>query len=633
MRRSMFGMLCLATGLGLAAMAAAPASVQAQNAVFRGVVRADNGELVVGANVYFLELGTQAVSGEGGRYMLTVAGDRVRGQQLQLRVRAIGYRPSSRPVTITAGDQTMDFTLAADINRLDEIVVTGVMEGTEQAKVPFAVASVDMSDVTITPVDPLRMLAGRVPGANVTSGSGRPGSAPAVILRGPTSINASGRGQGPLYILDGVLVNGSLPDLNPSDIENIEVVKGAAAASLYGARAGNGVIQITTRSGRRSAEGMSFNVRGESGLSDIEGTFPLARQTSLLMDETGTRYCATATTLCGNTFDWATEAARINNVPGDFALSPTSIPMDPGATFGGLPLRNSYQAQLFPGRTYNAVDQSVTANSFGQLTVDMTGRFGQTRIYSSFGALNQQGAMRYLQGFDRYSGRVNVDQSISDNMQVSLRTFYSNSRADGFDQDGGGQAFFRVTRQPAAANILATDTLGRLYVRTNMTTQTGTQNENPLISLQGQTDVGKTDRFIGGATWQYTPAPWVHFEVNGSADISNYTQDFFRDKGYRTTSNVPATNNGSIRQYAERNQSYNVSANATFRRQFGHNLQTRWSLRALYERQDEADRQGSGNTLGAVGVTTLNNATAGQAITSSSQSVRQVGSRSLVAAK
>src|SRR5258706_15305143 len=195
MRRSTLGMLCTAAGLAFAATIAAPAPAQAQNAVIRGTVRSDNGEAVVGANVYILELSTQGATNEAGRYLLTIPGDRVRGQQLQLRVRAIGFRPSSRPITISVGEQTADFALAADVNRLDEIVVTGVMEGTEKSRLPFTVATVDAADVPVPATDPLRMLAGRVPGANITSGNGRPGAAPSVILRGPTSINASGRSQ------------------------------------------------------------------------------------------------------------------------------------------------------------------------------------------------------------------------------------------------------------------------------------------------------------------------------------------------------------------------------------------------------------------------------------------------------
>src|SRR5437763_635232 len=96
--------------------------------------------------------------------------------------------------------------------------------------------------------------------------------------------NASGRGQDPLYIVDGVILNGNLSDLNPSDIENVEVVKGAAGASLYGARAGNGVINITTKSARRSLEGVKFGIRSEAGLSDIERDFGLARFQALATD-------------------------------------------------------------------------------------------------------------------------------------------------------------------------------------------------------------------------------------------------------------------------------------------------------------------------------------------------------------
>src|SRR5215210_2750897 len=117
MRRSVLGMLCLVGGL--AAVAAAPRTAEAQNAIVLGTVRADNGEPVVGANVYILEASASAPTNERGIFSLNIPGDRVRGQTWQLRVRAIGYRPSSRAVTLTAGEQTVDFTLAADINRLD----------------------------------------------------------------------------------------------------------------------------------------------------------------------------------------------------------------------------------------------------------------------------------------------------------------------------------------------------------------------------------------------------------------------------------------------------------------------------------------------------------------------------------
>src|SRR5260370_6884725 len=190
---------------------------------------------------------------------------------------------------------------------------------------------------------------------------GGPGTHPAVLLRGPTMINAQGRSQDPVYIGDGGVSNGNLPDLNPNDIENIEVVKGAAGSSLYGARAGNGVIQITTKSGRHAADGVKLSVRSEAGVSDIERDFGLSRYTALFMDETGQRFCEAVTgqPLCARAFNYAQAAARVNNQALDWAGSPPGLPFDPGATVPQLGLlRERFQISPFPGTSYNAGAQT-----------------------------------------------------------------------------------------------------------------------------------------------------------------------------------------------------------------------------------------------------------------------------------
>jgi TonB-linked SusC/RagA family outer membrane protein len=623
-------MLCTAAGLAFAAVLAAPGSAQAQNAVIRGTVRSDNGEAVVGANVYINEVSAQAATNEAGRFLMTIPGDRVRGQQVQLRVRAIGFRPSSRPVTISVGEQTADFSLAADVNRLDEIVVTGVMEGTEKSRLPFTVSTVDVADVPVPPTDPLRMLAGRVPGASVVSASGRPGDAPAIILRGPTSLNASGRSQEPLYIIDGTIISGSLPDINPADIENIEVVKGAAAASLYGARAGNGVIQITTRTGRRAADGMSFNLRGETGGSDLNRDFGPATTTAMMFDPTGTRFCASATGApnCSSTIDWNTQALKINNVPGDFADQPVSFPLDPGNGVALAALRNAYQAQLYPGRSYNVVHAAIQPQQFLNGTLDMTGRFNNTTVFASASGLDQGGAIRYLSGFQRYSGRLNVDQRMGSQWTASLRSFYGRNYQDGINNDGisggSGTSFFRLTRQRAISNLLATDTLGRLFIRTDLQ-GAGSQNENPLYYLQNNLDNATTDRFLGGLTLRYTPARWMDLEGNFSYDLENYQENAFNDKGYRTTSSGNTAFVGSVYGAAQRTQGFNTSLNATFRAQLTHDISSRYSFRVLYEQQDVDFRRGQGSTLAAVGVPQLPNATTGISLNSFDNTTKGLG--------
>src|SRR5439155_22551245 len=150
----------------------------------------------------------------------------------------------------------------------------------------------------------------------------------------PSALKATARAQAALYTVAGVIVNCSVPDINPQDIQTVEVVKGAAGASLYGARAGNGVINITTKTGRGTPDGVTFAVRSEEGVSDIERDFGLAHFQPLVMDETGTRFCqfVSGQPLCATTFNYAAEQARINNQPGDFAGPPKGFPIDPGST-------------------------------------------------------------------------------------------------------------------------------------------------------------------------------------------------------------------------------------------------------------------------------------------------------------
>src|SRR5205809_673973 len=250
-------------GVAMLVSLLAAGQVWAQDAVVHGKVTDDRGEALSVANVQLVELNVAVLTGTNGQYTILVPAARVSGQTVTIRVRTIGHKPTTRPIVLSAGEQTQDFSLVTDVNQLEAVVVTGVQEATERIKVPFSVTTIDASKLQVPAADPLTLLQGKLP-ANIVSASGRPGAQPAVLLRGPTSLNAQGRSQDPLYIVDGVIINGALPDLNPSDIESVEVVKGAAAASLYGARGGNGVINITTRSGRRAGEGVQLGLRNEA---------------------------------------------------------------------------------------------------------------------------------------------------------------------------------------------------------------------------------------------------------------------------------------------------------------------------------------------------------------------------------
>jgi len=622
-RESFFAVAASAT-LTIAAAGAA----WAQDAVLRGTVKSDRGDPLAGALVYVTELNLATGTNATGQYTLTVPGARVRGQQYALRAGAIGFKSSTQLVNLVAGEQTRDFTLATDIHMLEAIVVTGVGSGTELGKVPFAISRVDNEQMPVAGMNPLQQLQGKVAGVQIKSHSGRPGATQSVLIRGPKALNADGRSQEPLYIVDGVPIVGGLPDINPNDIESVEVVRGAAGASAYGALSSAGVVQVTTKRGRGATDQVQFNVSSEAGISDIEGDFGLAQNHYLRMDETGRFFCQSATgePQCARIFDYATEVARINNRTGDFADAPPGFPVDLGASALPSVLRSQFQSQRWPGRTYNAVNQVVKPEPFYTNSVDMSGRFGATSVFGSFSNAHESGAIRFLQGYERRSARLNVDQRIGSAWTVALSSYYARSTQDGLNQERGGGAFFRLTRVPGIANILARDTLGRLYVRTNLQIS-GEQNENPLQQFENIEREDITSRFIGGGTVRYAPAEWVDVEGSFSYDGRRLQYMQFQDKGYRTPSAPFSTQSvGSVFRGAQNTEAYNAGLGVTFRRPLGEDLQTRTNLRYSYRQENFDIRQGQGNTLAVQGVTTLNNTSAtGRIIESSQESERLIG--------
>ena len=607
----------------------------AQDAIVRGRVTSDRGEPIASASVIIEELRTGVATGADGRYTLFVPAARVRGQDVVVRFRAVGFKPNSKSIKLIPGEQAVDVALTYDVNLLDAVVVTGVQQATEAAKVPFAVSRVDASAMPVPGANPLTQIQGKVPGADIVSASGRPGAQPAVLLRGVTSLNGSGRGQDPLYIVDGIIINGGLPDINPEDIDNVEVVKGAAAASLYGSRAANGVINITTRSGRHALEGVHFHFRNEVGTNDIERDFGLAQYTALVMDEHNQQFCAAVNgqPLCARTFNYYYEQFRINNDPGFFALSPPGFPIDPGSTITGANpfatgnvLKERFQVGTWPGPTYNAVRQTISPQLYSDNSLDMQGRVGSTQFYASGSNLTQQGAIRFLQGIQRNTFRMNVDQLIGDAWNIAFRSQYTRSTQDGLNQEGGGNAFFVLTRVPGIVNVLQRDTLGRLYIRPNLQGG-GSQNANPLYQLENIQRNDVTNRFLGGMTVQFTPPTLRWFTMDGSFsyDIRRQSTLQFQDKGYRTTT-TSNTNQGSLLRSTSGLESMNGGINAVVRHTFRPDLNASVRLSYLYEQRKTETQSANGNFLSVKGVTSLVNTRQDtRTINSTLEDVRQIG--------
>ena len=217
---------------------------------------------VVGAQVAVEGMPIGTMTNEDGSYRLVIARA---PSPFTLVARRIGFRPGRSQVTEVEGTITRNFALPRDVLELSQVVTTATRTETERAQLGATLSSVS-GEALANSVSPQLdvALSGKVPGALVTQNSGTPGGGTSVRIRGLSTISRSAE---PLYIIDGVIIdNGSrqlvdlggyttnrLADLDPNDIERVEIVKGAAAAALYGSRANDGVVQIFTKRGRSGA--------------------------------------------------------------------------------------------------------------------------------------------------------------------------------------------------------------------------------------------------------------------------------------------------------------------------------------------------------------------------------------------
>ncbi|MEJ2204456.1 MAG: TonB-dependent receptor [Gemmatimonadota bacterium] len=348
---------------GLLAMSlalAAPASAQT-GAITGTIVSAETGEPLSAAQVSVEGTGLGALTQANGRFLIL----RVPTGTYTVEAILIGFASARQGVTVTEGESAViELRMAPQAISLSEIVVTGTAGATQRTKLAFDVAQVRASDIQVPNVNVGNSLSGKVAGVTVVQGSGRPGAAPSILLRGPTMLDASGRDQDPLYIVDGVILGASLVDLDALDIQSVEVVKGAAAASLYGSRAANGVIQIRTKRGRAMADDqVRYTVRSEYGQSELAST-PEDLLTEvhnyavgadgLFIQEDGTT-CAwlqcNSPALAGQ---WA--------APGDVKTA-----------------WNTVQDVAWPGQTYNQVERFFETGQFMQNYVSAEGRSGATQ--------------------------------------------------------------------------------------------------------------------------------------------------------------------------------------------------------------------------------------------------------------
>lgn len=208
-----------------------------QNTVLQGIVTDTRGEAVIGAGVVVAGTDNGVVTGIDGSFELSGA---VKG--VTIEISCIGYSTQN----VVWNGEVLNVVLEDDTLALDEVVVVGY--GTmKKSDLTGSVVKADLSSVKTAPnSNILQALQGGVAGLQIAQ-TNRAGAEPSIEVRGQTTINGS---KDPLIVLDGIIYNGKISDLNPADIESIDVLKDASSKAVYGAKAANGVLMITTRSGR-----------------------------------------------------------------------------------------------------------------------------------------------------------------------------------------------------------------------------------------------------------------------------------------------------------------------------------------------------------------------------------------------
>jgi TonB-linked SusC/RagA family outer membrane protein len=275
--RRLLAFAALCTGL------ASPLAGQANGTVRGRVIDAVTKRGIPDAQVMIGGTGIRTVTNGNGEYSVASPPG-----SHDVSVRRIGYNRKTQTVTVpSAGSVDADFEVLVAASQLDAVVVTGTGGAVEKRTLGNSITQLDVAELTgkTTMVNVTEVLQGKTPGVSVLPGSGMPGTAGEIRIRGASSL----AGYKPVVFVDGVRYNiddlgqfaatgggtaglaqssqvtSALNNLNPNDIESIEVVKGPAAATLYGAEAANGVIQIITKKGTRGQQAMRWSFRGERG--------------------------------------------------------------------------------------------------------------------------------------------------------------------------------------------------------------------------------------------------------------------------------------------------------------------------------------------------------------------------------
>ena len=537
--RAVVPLFVVALGLGPGAMLVVmPGPLAAQQpgvatGRITGTVTGETGQPLVGVQVVVTGTRLGAITGDNGRYTITG----VAAGTYQVRATRIGYRPNVQAVTVSdGGTATADFALGAAPTQLTEQVVVGYT--TQQRRdVSDAVASVNASDVQDQSVATVEeALRGRVPGVQIQS-SGEPGRPAQVIIRGQNFFG----NPTPLYVVDGMYLREN-PNLNPDDIESIDVLKDASAAAQYGSQAANGVVVIRTKRGRQS-DNNQVQLRSYYGTQDVPHRLDLM---------TAQQWAAVQ------------KQAYVN--------AGQSVPSGIADAIAGNPAANTnWQDAVF--RTGRIQDHNLSIG----------GGTPTASYLISGGVFDQQGSI-ITTDFRRYSLRVNSDAQRG-RLTLGENVALSRANRQGLVNDFlTGYPLGQMVRMLPTIPVRDPNNPGGYGYGNGANPTFGT---NPVGLLEMRPLTNRSNQVIGSAYGEYRILPYLRYRLNLGANYESYGESNFHS--------ITQIRMGSPNQFAEltevRNNFTSLLAEnlLSFDNQFREGMHKLGAVAGYTEQTDNAD--------------------------------------------
>ncbi|MBO3700704.1 SusC/RagA family TonB-linked outer membrane protein [Roseivirga sp. E12] len=482
-------------------------SALAQNRTVSGKVTGSDDGLPLPQVSIFLKGTTQGTpTNADGTYSISVPSS---GGTLVYRF--LGYVTQE----IAIGNQSViNVSLVPDATSLGEVVVTGVAAATPEKKLAFSVSKVDKELLQQVPqANAANAINGKVAGVRFRRGNGGILAGATLQIRGASQLRTS---NAPLIVVDGILIEGSLQDINMQDVENIEVLKGASAASLYGSRAANGVISIQTNSGAKAGAVPTIRFRNEFGAEFL--------YSSRAPEKTGSHHFAT-------------------NPDGSIVTA-----NDPNGFNLGQDDPDLLQDNAFPGGTVDHLDQFFKGTNYWTSYLQVTSNYGSGNIAASFENTSTGGLLPLVDGDSRQNLRVNLDQDITDKLKLSVRTLYGIRNRDLSWQGGLGTrgALRNLFMMDPSADLTEDNIDGTPY-RWNVNKFSNSES-NPLYTLSRLTRDFRQTRFLTNLRLNYEIAEGLNVEYSASIDkLDNHTFTYL-PKGHL---DISAGNNPTLGQRAD----------------------------------------------------------------------------------